>query len=299
MSHEYSPERQPYGDPPQQGPQQGPPEGTSPGYGPPQGPHRTYGYGPHQPGGPGPRNGLGTAALVLGIIAAVFAFIPLAGIFVAIPLAALAVILGAVGIGRAVKGSATNKGVAISGTALGAVAIALTSVMTAAVFNAVDGSTPAARGPSEGQDSAQAGDRDGAGGAGQSPAAGVGDTVRSGDLGLTVTDVRARSEVSDDFGYTEEARGKFVIVDVRAQNTGDDQYSFFAGSVNAYDDEGQEYSSTSDVAFVLGETDLAEPINPGQSATGYIAYDVPEGVTLSHIEVSGGFLAEPVVVGLE
>ena len=47
-----------------------------------------------------PRNGLGTAALVLGVVAIVFAFVPIIGEFVAAPAAVTAVIFGLVGLDR-------------------------------------------------------------------------------------------------------------------------------------------------------------------------------------------------------
>ncbi|MEU7646019.1 DUF4190 domain-containing protein [Streptomyces huasconensis] len=70
------------------------------------------------------RNGLGTAALVLGIIGVLCGLLPIlfwaAGI-----LAVLALVFGSIGIGRARDGQATNKGTAIWGTSLGAVAAVL------------------------------------------------------------------------------------------------------------------------------------------------------------------------------
>ena len=69
---------------------------------------------------PAPRNGLGTAALVLAILGLVTCWSVLGGI--AFGLAA--VILGFLGRGRAARGEADNGQIATAGTALGAVAIA-------------------------------------------------------------------------------------------------------------------------------------------------------------------------------
>ena len=65
-----------------------------------------------------PRNGLGMAALVCGIIAVALSFIPGVNIFTW-PLGVLAIVFGAVGWARANKGQATNKGQAIAGLVLG------------------------------------------------------------------------------------------------------------------------------------------------------------------------------------
>ncbi|WP_259471694.1 hypothetical protein [Streptomyces shenzhenensis] len=115
-------------------------------YGYPGGP-AGYGYpAPHMPGpgypvppaaGPGsygwpgmqpmPSNGLGTAGMVLGILAAIgFCMWP-----VAILLGVLAVIFGGIGRGRAHRGEATNPGQALAGVICGASGIVLALVMLA------------------------------------------------------------------------------------------------------------------------------------------------------------------------
>lgn len=84
-----------------------------------------------------PRNGMGVAALVLGLIGLVIALIPLLG-FVGIILGILALVFGLVGVGRARKGVATNKVMSWFGAVLGACAIALGIVGLFIVNEAVD-----------------------------------------------------------------------------------------------------------------------------------------------------------------
>jgi len=93
--------QQPY----QQGPPQGYPGNGHPGHYPPLGPQVVL---------RGDRNGLGTAALVLGITAVIFSFIPLVGI-IAWPIGITGLILGFVGLARVNRREATNRGVAIAG----------------------------------------------------------------------------------------------------------------------------------------------------------------------------------------
>jgi hypothetical protein len=78
-------------------------------------PAAPIGYGPH----PAPRNGLGTAALVLGIIGVVLCWVPFTGWALNI----LAIIFGAVGRKRAVDGLATNRSSAVAGLVLGVVGL--------------------------------------------------------------------------------------------------------------------------------------------------------------------------------
>lgn len=62
------------------------------------------------------RNGVGVAALVFGVTAAVFLLsIPLFGLVVAALSAPAALLCGLVGLARVEEGTATNKGVAVAG----------------------------------------------------------------------------------------------------------------------------------------------------------------------------------------
>ena len=70
---------------------------------------------------PRPRNGLGTAALVLGIIGVVFCWIPVTGWALNI----LAVVFGAIGRMRAIAGEATNRSSAVAGLVLGVIGLAV------------------------------------------------------------------------------------------------------------------------------------------------------------------------------
>ncbi|MDV8075233.1 hypothetical protein R4P47_01585 [Rhodococcus sp. IEGM 1370] len=69
------------------------------------------------------RNGAGSAAVILGIIALVCAFVPFIGDFVAVPTGVAAVVCGWVGVSRDEKGLATNGREAMIGAALGGAAV--------------------------------------------------------------------------------------------------------------------------------------------------------------------------------
>lgn len=82
---------------------------------------------------PQPQNGLGVTALVLGIIGAVTFFT----VWMGIVLGVLALIFGLVGLSKARKGMATNKGVALAGTILGGIAVVVSVVWLVVVVMAV------------------------------------------------------------------------------------------------------------------------------------------------------------------
>jgi hypothetical protein len=96
----------------------------------PTAPSASYGY-PGYPGyagqpawGPAPSNGLGVAALVLGIIGVAGFCMWGLGVILGI----LALIFGIIGRSRAGRGEATNGGMALAGIILGSIAIVISSV---------------------------------------------------------------------------------------------------------------------------------------------------------------------------
>jgi hypothetical protein len=81
-----------------------------------------------------PRNGLGTAALVLGIIGAVVFLVP----FLAWILGVLSLIFGCIGMSRVNRNIATNGGAAVAGIVLGVVSLVLGTVAFAAYYESAD-----------------------------------------------------------------------------------------------------------------------------------------------------------------
>ncbi|WP_026922505.1 DUF4190 domain-containing protein [Glycomyces arizonensis] len=110
-----------------------PPQPQQPGYGAPQMPPQYVGV-PVQ----GPKNGMGTSALVLGIVGLVTSWIPYVACFGWV-MCILAIIFGGIGLSRANKGEATNKGAAVTGLVLGVLAFALGIIITIAVWGSVMG----------------------------------------------------------------------------------------------------------------------------------------------------------------
>jgi hypothetical protein len=108
------------------------------------------GYAP-----PAPRNGLGTAALVLGIVGIALSWIPFIG-FIGFICALVGLSLGIGGIVRANKGGASNRTTAIIGTLLSVIAVIISITVWSAAASAISkavgpatvtpGSAPAAPG---------------------------------------------------------------------------------------------------------------------------------------------------------
>jgi Domain of unknown function (DUF4190) len=102
--------------------------GAAPPYGAPPGQPAPYAGAPYGgPAGAGPRNGLGTAALVLGIVAIPGIFTVVLGILLGL----LALIFGIIGRKRVARREATNGGAALAGAILGGVALAISIILVA------------------------------------------------------------------------------------------------------------------------------------------------------------------------
>ncbi|MDT8912834.1 DUF4190 domain-containing protein [Amycolatopsis sp. PS_44_ISF1] len=92
-----------------------------------------------------PRNGLGTAGFVTGLIGLIFSPIPFVGV-IAWPLVLVGLVLSIVGFARANHGGATNKGLALTGIILSGIGLLVCIFWVAAFGQAVSdsASTPPA-----------------------------------------------------------------------------------------------------------------------------------------------------------
>jgi hypothetical protein len=272
---------------------------------PPQSPQPQQPYAPGQVPGMRPaRNGLGIAALVLGIIGSVSGLIPflfwLAGI-----LGVIALILGLAGRGRAKRGEASNKGVATFGAVLGLVSLILSVVGAVLLFKAVDdvvddinkevsGSSASAKpgAADDGTEDKAKGGADATEDAPKSEDEPKGEALEGRDTaayddGVEVTVSAAARYTPDAYaaGHTDgnhaykvtviienKSKEKFdtalVSVDARAGADGVNAEQIFDGKV------GEGFSGT---------------VLPGKKATVQFAFDAPADAKNLTVEVSPGF----------
>ncbi len=107
------------------GQSQPPQSQAPPSYGPPGGGYAASSGSGGQPP-PQTSNGVGIAALVVGIVALLISWIPFLGLLLAI----VALVLGIIGIRKASRGQATNKGMAITGVVTGGLALLIGAFFT-------------------------------------------------------------------------------------------------------------------------------------------------------------------------
>jgi len=109
------------------------------------------------------------------------------------------------------------------------------------------------------------------------PAATIGAPVRDGKFEFTVTGLSTAGSVGPaDFGKT--AQGKYQILQLTIRNIGNQSQTLNDSSQAVYDATGRKFDASTEADIYLGTNDqnvLLEQINPGNSVTGQIAFDMP------------------------
>lgn len=252
-------------------------------------------YAPAQAPGTLPaRNGLGVAALVLGIIGTVSGLIPfffwLAGI-----LGLIALILGLAGRGRAKRGEATNKGVTTFGAVLGLVALVLSVVGAVLTFKAVDDVvTDINKAVQESSASAKPA-ADGEAAAGEGAAGGTegkDDVLRQGDSavyddGLEITVGAPAAYTADEFAVGHTKGNSAWTVSVVIENKGKEKFDTALVGVDARaGEDGVDAEQIFDGQIGEGFTGT---VLPGKKITAKFAFDAPADAGNLTVEVSPGF----------
>ncbi|WP_030897577.1 DUF4190 domain-containing protein [Streptomyces sp. NRRL F-5126] len=277
----------------------------------PQDPYGQYAAGPHpapqvQPRPPAQaRNGLGIAALILGLVGAISGIVPLL-FWLAGVLGLIALVLGLAGRGRAKRGGATNKGVATVGSVLGLVAMIVAvigAVITfRAVGDAVDSIDKAASGSSAsasptpgrsgtpkgsaGQAGSTSKDKDKDKDKPKDKALAPGDTaVYDDDLNVTVGEPQAYSPGPYAAGHKVGNHAYKVTVTIT--NKGSRKFDATLATVAARAGaDGREAAEIYDDASGEGFTGQ---VLPGKKATQVFAFDAPADAKALTVQVTPGF----------
>jgi hypothetical protein len=107
-------------------------------------------------------------------------------------------------------------------------------------------------------------------------------TVNSEECGAT-------SAGDETFGVT--AQGTYCFFSVTVLNGSTEPFFFDSSSVTGYLGEA-EYSADGEAAIYLPDNDaFLEEINPGNTVTATVVFDVPAGAQLDRLEMSAGFLS--------
>ncbi|MER6913142.1 DUF4352 domain-containing protein [Streptomyces sp. NPDC000594] len=280
-----------------------------------QQPHDPYGqqgqqgYGhqpPYQPPRP-MRNGLGTAALVLGLIGTISGLIPLL-FWLGGTLGLIALILGLSGRGRVKRGEAGNKKVATIGALFGLIAMVAGVIGAVITFKAVDDAVDeidkATSGVSAskepGQDSSRSqgksknkgkkGKGSGGTGGGASDTLGAGDTAAYPD-GLKVTASTAEPFTPNEYAAGHTKGNKAYRITVTVQNTGDKTYE--SALLMAEARAGADGVTAEQIFDDTVGDGMSGNLAPGKKATVSYGFDAPADAEELTLEITPGFEHDP------
>ncbi|MFD9033700.1 DUF4190 domain-containing protein [Streptomyces sp. NPDC059567] len=222
------------------------------------------------------RNGLGTAALILGIIGTLSGLIPLffwlAGI-----LGVIALILGLVGRGRVKRGEANNKGATTTGAILGLAALILSVVGAVITFTAVSDAVDEID-----KSIKESAPKDPSGGkAAKSLAAG--DTSVYEDIKVSVSEAKPYKPSE----FTDLTEGnKAYQVTVVIENGGKEKFDAALVTLSAR--AGKDGVTAEQIFDGKVGAGFSGSILPGKKSTVVYAFEVPKGAKDLAVEVSPG-----------
>ncbi|MBS5749439.1 MULTISPECIES: DUF4352 domain-containing protein [Actinotignum] len=119
---------------------------------------------------------------------------------------------------------------------------------------------------------------------------GIGTPVVLGDFEVTVTNVeKGVSHIGNDV-LGKDATGQYVIVDVTVKNTGKEAAGFAESEQKLVDTEGRQHSVSGDSLYLGDASMIYEKVNPGNTVTGKLLYDVPADAVPAKLELETGWI---------
>lgn len=127
-------------------------------------------------------------------------------------------------------------------------------------------------------------------------AAKVGQAVRDGKFEFTVTKIKCGvTRVGTEY-FGQKAQGQFCLVTVKVSNIAKESQSFSSSSQKAFGADGAAFETDDAAGLYIKDNDtLFTTINPGNTVTGVLVFDIPKTAKLAKLELhdspfSGGVL---------
>jgi hypothetical protein len=132
-------------------------------------------------------------------------------------------------------------------------------------------------------------------------AAGLNTPVRDGKFEFVVTGVeKGLASVGDNPYLTEQAQGQFVVVTMTVKNISDQAYGFSPSDQKLFDGQGRSFEPSTSAQIALGGSDIPvwDNINPGNTVTAKVVYDMPQDAVPASIELHDSAFSGGVTVNL-
>ena len=150
-----------------------------------------------------------------------------------------------------------------------------------------------------GGSSSSSGGNSSGGGSSSKTAVGIGTAAADGKFTFTVNTVQCAipsvGDTANGLGVT--AQGQFCKVNVTVANKGTEAQDLVSDNQYAFDDKGGKLSTSSDAEIYSNQDSvLFTNINPGNSVTGDLYYDIPNTATISKFEFHDSMFSDGVTV---
>ncbi len=129
----------------------------------------------------------------------------------------------------------------------------------------------------------------------------IGEAANDGKFQFTVSSIECgKSNVGSNF-LTKDAQGQYCLLSVAIKNIGDQAQSILSSNQYLFNAEGQKYSAD-DVATMYNTPNGSSwynNINPGNSVSGTIVFDIPKDQTAVSAELHDSAFSNGVKVNLQ
>lgn len=217
------------------------------------------------------------------------------GFILAIFLPLIGLILSIVAMSQIKKRNEGGKGLAIAGIVIGSILLFFQFLIFVSLVNgAKNVSTSTDTNNSSQQSNSSSSSK-------PAEVAKIGQAVRDGKFEFTVTSIQCGKPSVGDQYLSKTAQGQFCLLNLTVKNIGNESQTFSDSGQLLFDAKGNKYSSDSGASFYAnpsGSTFL-NTINPGNSVTGAVVFDVPKDVTPTQAELHDSAFSGGVKVNLQ
>lgn len=126
---------------------------------------------------------------------------------------------------------------------------------------------------------------------------GLNQPTRDGKFEFTVTKIECGKSVLGSGITAKKAQGQFCLVTMTVKNIGNEARTFDAGSQNAYGIGNVKYGADGAATIWLDDANsFLVDINPGNSVTGQVAFDIPKDAKIVKLELHDSLFSGGVTV---
>lgn len=138
----------------------------------------------------------------------------------------------------------------------------------------------------------------GRGGAEAPASGGIGDPVADGQFTFTVTDWECGAREISRGVFTATAVGRFCVLSMTIENTGEAGRRFAAANQRLVDDEGRTFEVALQETILMNPGDIGAELNPGLSIDVILLFDVADPFAIIEVELHDALLSRGARVSL-